>query len=226
MCEVLGIDAKSQREKLQNSSWACGVMIPSHDTTGRKQELFCLPVKSVPMWLAGIDAGRVSESVRSRLERFQKDAADALYRWAMGGAPQTLERMTLTVIEAYRDKCAEQERQLAAASPKVDYYDRFAVTDGCLSLRDAAKVLGRHPMEWNEELRTTGYLYRGNDGELRPYAKWNDKGVFRMFAIAVNGVVRQQTMVTSKGMQHFGQRDLPGVGEKLALRSPSCTLGS
>ena len=48
-CEHLGIDDTTQKEKLKTKEWARYRLIPSHDTTGQKQEAFMLHLDSVRM---------------------------------------------------------------------------------------------------------------------------------------------------------------------------------
>lgn len=83
MCENLGLDPKSQHEKLKRSAWACVVLITTHDTTGRSQQMSMLPLRAVPMWLAGIDVERVGAHVREKLIRYQLEAAEVLARHFM-----------------------------------------------------------------------------------------------------------------------------------------------
>jgi hypothetical protein len=77
-CEALGIDDRSQREKLKEKPWAVGVLITSTGPDGKNYEAFCLDLDSLPMWLATIDAGRVAEHAREKLIRYQRECARAL----------------------------------------------------------------------------------------------------------------------------------------------------
>lgn len=78
VCEVLGIDHRSQREKLQNQRWAVGVLITSTAPDGKNYDTFCIRSDRLAMWLATIDAGRVKEEARPALEALQCEAAEAL----------------------------------------------------------------------------------------------------------------------------------------------------
>lgn len=78
LCEALGLDADSQARKLKKKHWACTVTMTVHDTTGRNQDALCLSLKSVPMWLATIDASRVANHARAKLDVYQRDCADVL----------------------------------------------------------------------------------------------------------------------------------------------------
>ncbi len=63
VCEALGIDRKNQQEKLENKSWAVGVLKTLTGPDGKNYETFCLHIDSVPMWLATIDENRVAPEV-------------------------------------------------------------------------------------------------------------------------------------------------------------------
>jgi hypothetical protein len=76
--ESMGLDPKSQQNKLKRKSWACGVLITSHDASGRNQEVFCIPLRALPMWLATIETSRVKPTLRAKLEGYQREAADVL----------------------------------------------------------------------------------------------------------------------------------------------------
>ena len=80
VCEVLGIDSKSQRRKLHDKSWACGVMM-TLQVFGQGREVFMVDRRTLTMWLATIDTNRVAPEARPTLEAFQNEAADALDRY-------------------------------------------------------------------------------------------------------------------------------------------------
>lgn len=77
-CEAIGIDGKNQRVKLQSKSWAVGVLITSTGSDGKSYEMFMIDRRTFTMWLATIDANRVSPEARPIIEAFQAEAADAL----------------------------------------------------------------------------------------------------------------------------------------------------
>lgn len=77
-CESIGIDHSPQARKLKNKSWACVVMMTTHDSTGRAQQMAMIDRRTFTMWLATIDTSRVNADARPILEAFQAEAADAL----------------------------------------------------------------------------------------------------------------------------------------------------
>lgn len=208
MCEALGLQPHGQAEKLRGAAWATTQMICAVAQDGKTRELFCLHVKSVPMWLATIDANRVSEAARPTLEVFQRQAADALYRWATGTGSETPEQKLLAGVRWLQSKVEDQAKQLAVAQPKAEAFDKYLSIDALLSLRDAAKHLGRKQNEWIAELLAERYLYRQRTWDpnrlvLCAYTKWIDAGLFKVRLLA--GIDHAQVMVTSQGITHFGQ---------------------
>jgi hypothetical protein len=78
LCAPFGIQPHPQAEKLKEAPWACTRIIRAHDASGRKQELFCLNIRSVAGWLFSLNAGKVAEPLREKLVRYQRDCADDL----------------------------------------------------------------------------------------------------------------------------------------------------
>jgi len=78
VCEALGISEEPQRRKLRECAWARATIMVAHDASGREQELFCLDLDSLPMWLATINPGKVREELRPKLIRYQRECAQVL----------------------------------------------------------------------------------------------------------------------------------------------------
>lgn len=86
VCAALELDAKSQRRKLQDKNWACGVMM-TLQIGGQGREVFMVDRRTLTMWLATIDTNRVKETARPTLEAYQLEAANALDKYFhKGGA--------------------------------------------------------------------------------------------------------------------------------------------
>lgn len=90
MCEAMGVSFTGQRARLKNADWSCVKMIFTHDASGRKQELFCIPIRRLPMWFATMNARKVAPERRPQIERFQGEAAEALWQWMTGGQPAAM----------------------------------------------------------------------------------------------------------------------------------------
>lgn len=112
MCEALEVDPDAQRKRLadvERSPWACTVMMAVHDTTGRRQDAFCLDLDSVPMWLATIDSSRVASHLREKIVLFQREAAKALRDHFFGVAPKA----PTSFLEALRLAADLEEKRIA-----------------------------------------------------------------------------------------------------------------
>lgn len=78
MCEALGIDVDGQRRKLHAKSWATTELSTAVAGDGKSREMLMIDRRTMTMWLATIDEGRVNEAARPILRAFQAQAADAL----------------------------------------------------------------------------------------------------------------------------------------------------
>lgn len=80
MCEVVGVDVPTQRQRLMNQPWAVGhiAMSPIRDSMGRTQTALMIDDESVPMWLATLDGARVRAEAKEKIARFQIEARGAL----------------------------------------------------------------------------------------------------------------------------------------------------
>ncbi len=85
-CDAIGIDADNQIRKLKAKSWACTVLT-TVQVGGQRRELVMIDRRTFTMWLATLDANRVSAEARPIIEAFQAEAADALDAYfSEGGA--------------------------------------------------------------------------------------------------------------------------------------------
>lgn len=80
LCERFGVDVEGQRKKLKAAPWATTEMISVVAEDGKTREVACLNLRSLAGWLFSIRASKVKPEVREALVRYQREAADALYR--------------------------------------------------------------------------------------------------------------------------------------------------
>ncbi|MBX9700974.1 MAG: phage antirepressor N-terminal domain-containing protein [Acetobacteraceae bacterium] len=84
--DALGLNWPGQQQKLRaHPSFApCVSMIHTHDASGRRQEMLCMPAWTLPGWLLTIHPNKVSPRVRETLVGFQQHASRLLYEawWA------------------------------------------------------------------------------------------------------------------------------------------------
>lgn len=89
VCEALGLATESQLAKLKGKAWASVTMIVMQvDGDSQTRSYAMIPLKTLPMWLATIDARKVAEHVREKLARFQQEAHDALAAHFLPAQPQ------------------------------------------------------------------------------------------------------------------------------------------
>lgn len=84
--EGMGMDWKSQSRKLnkQSKKFRCGHM--TTPSAGGPQKMLCMPLKKLNLWLASINPNKIKdEAVREKVELYQEECADALYKYWFEG---------------------------------------------------------------------------------------------------------------------------------------------
>jgi len=78
--DALGIDWKNQTVKLKEPRWKCGV-ITTVAQDGKQREMLCLPLRKLPGWLYSISPAKVRPDIRPKLERYQEECDEVLWRY-------------------------------------------------------------------------------------------------------------------------------------------------
>lgn len=78
LCERFNVKVYDQGVKLKNAAWARTRIIRVPDGRGVEQETLCIHIRSVHGWLFTLNAKKISEALREKLARYQKECADAL----------------------------------------------------------------------------------------------------------------------------------------------------
>ena len=85
MCDALGMDTQGQARRIQRHniltkgySWV-DILSTQGAGTPQRRRVQVLRVDLVPLWLSGIRVSMAKEEIRSKLERFQEEAADVLW---------------------------------------------------------------------------------------------------------------------------------------------------
>ena len=131
----------------------------------------------------------------SVLERIQKDPAFALV-------------MAKAVLRE-RDRADALEAELNVARPKADYFDAFINPDDCTNIRTTAKELKIPERKFVKFLLNEGYLFRSPSGQLLPYNKKSNEGLFIVRDFVTFRYTGSQTYFTPKGkdvirIRYFG----------------------
>ncbi|WP_374685926.1 phage antirepressor N-terminal domain-containing protein [Promineifilum sp.] len=87
MCQALGIDIQAQTRRIQRLEILANGFkgVAKLATPGGIQRGYVLRVDLVPLWLSGIRTSAVSDDVRPKLERFQREAAKVLWEAFQSG---------------------------------------------------------------------------------------------------------------------------------------------
>lgn len=93
ICDALGIDSKSQREKINSDEFfnSVGVIITSTGTDEKRYEMFCIPLRDVYGWLATINPGKVAPEAREAVTRYRRECYDVLYEHFSSSMRRTIE---------------------------------------------------------------------------------------------------------------------------------------
>lgn len=106
--------------------------------------------------------------------------------------------------EEYEEK-KQLEDKVTELEPKGKYFD--AVCDARLltNFRDAGKQLGMSQSQFTGYLKSNGYIYATNKGELRPTEPYRASGLFQMksYVNRYSGFSGIRTYLTPKGVQYF-----------------------
>ncbi len=91
MCEALGLDTQAQTRRIQRHAvlsegigWVA-IMATQSDGPAQRRRVQALRADLVPLWLTGIQASRVEEEIRPKLEQLQRNAARILWQAFQSG---------------------------------------------------------------------------------------------------------------------------------------------
>jgi antirepressor protein/ORF6C domain-containing protein len=81
LCENLGLSRWTQSRRVQNHAvLSTGLVSLLVETPGGPQEVQCLRLDLLPLWLAGVPARKVDEEIKEKLILYQTEAAQVLWR--------------------------------------------------------------------------------------------------------------------------------------------------
>jgi len=154
LCTALGVNWPSQRQKIMaDEVLAESTRTLRLKTRGGPQNLICMDVEAIPMWLAGIEPSRVRADLRDRLIAYKrwvrKTVYDAFARetgieTALGTSqamtPATPDVTALIHIAQMAEAIATMARQQASFEQHVD--TRFMALQGEI-VEQREEVMGR-----------------------------------------------------------------------------------
>ena len=83
ICDALGIDSWNQLAKLRGDPKFVRRDITAHDSSGRQQEMTCIPINQLNGWLFTINAKKVKPECREKLLAYQAECFNVLSRHFM-----------------------------------------------------------------------------------------------------------------------------------------------
>lgn len=114
ICDAIGIDVESQRDKIQNDEILSSVAVlsPATGADGKTYEMHCLPLKYVYGWIFTINPKNVAPDAREAVSLYRRECYDALY-----------EHFTASL----RRRIEENEAEIAALKEINDAKERVKI---------------------------------------------------------------------------------------------------
>ena len=83
LCEAIGIDIDSQRQKLRKDPILSSFVFltKATGTDGKIYNMLCLPLKYMFGWIFSINPERVNEKSRESVIKYKKECYDVLYEY-------------------------------------------------------------------------------------------------------------------------------------------------
>ena len=211
ICEGIGLSDGQFRRQKQNLNddlvLQKGVTNLSYPTNGGNQDVLCIELDYLPLWLAKIS---ITPNMKSnnpelveKLIDYQLKAKDVLANAFIHNVtqivPQTYKDALLALIESIEEKeRLEAENQVLL--PKAEKYDTFIDGVNVQKMNDVAKSLGYGRNKLFEFLRKQKVLMKDNI----PYQRYINSGYFTVKETPIKKgsfyVNKPQTYVTSKGV--------------------------
>ena len=104
---------------------------------------------------------------------------------------------------------------LSSRKPKADYYDAFINPDDCTNIRTTAKELKIPERKFVQFLLKEKYLFRSPSGQLLPYNKDSNAGLFIVRDFVTYCYTGSQTYFTPKGKEVIRMKFQKKCGEEL-----------
>ena len=118
ICDALGIDSKSQRDKIQSRELfsKVAVLSPSSGADGKEYEMLCLPTGYALGWLCTINPANVKEEARAALMMYQKECFLVLYEHFVAKTRFLEEK---EVVDTLKSEYSSVKSQLSEAENRL-----------------------------------------------------------------------------------------------------------
>ena len=170
ICENLGIDPRTQREKVQKDKKFAAGVIPLRGLDGRNRGMVCIPENRVAAFLFTINSNRVADHLKDKLEVYQEKLADAIHEWATAGLiPNKHHPANLITTEFYQ-RLADQSRIQDQIVEQVNNHqlEIDQVKEDIEEIREVRKEkLGNHLLLPNEITWIDKQIKLGNEPNVK-----------------------------------------------------------
>ena len=125
--------------------------------------------------------------------------------WEVATSPEALMKLCSDLL-AERQENAALRNLNAVLQEKALYFDKFVQNGYCTNLRITAKELNVPERRFVRFLLEQGYVYRSPSGNVLPYNKPENDGLFCVKDYYNNGFLGSYTLVTAAGKHHFAEQ--------------------
>ena len=128
--------------------------------------------------------------------------------WEVATSPEALLKLCTDLL-AEREENATLREENARLAGKAAFYDLFIDLKHSTNLRTTAKELVVPERQFVRFLLEQRFVYRTASGNVLPYAKPSNDGLFCVKDFCNHGHIGSYTLVTPQGKLHFAElRDL------------------
>jgi len=216
VCEGIGLTVDQAKRQIKNIKEdiviSKGVSNLTLLTNGGNQDVFCIELDFLPLWLAKISITpkmqKDSPETVEKLVEYQLKAKDILANAFVNNVtqivPQSYKEALLALVESIEEKeKLEKENQILL--PKAESFDTFIDGSNLQKMNDVAKSLGYGRNKLYDFLRDNKILMKDN----LPYQTYIDRGYFKVKEnpIKMGSYIKNkaQTYVTSKGVDFINK---------------------
>lgn len=152
LCDNLGLDRSGQVQRVQRHEVLReGLVTVPVQTEGGVQQMQCLRLDLLPLWLSGVQAKRVKAHLQEQLVRYQREAAQVLWREFRS---QILVAQPVPAARAEESPALAQLQQIAEMGRAIT-----AMAEQQMEIQRQQQLLA-------ERLNKAGQVVRGMQGEI------------------------------------------------------------
>jgi phage antirepressor YoqD-like protein len=172
-------------------------------TNGGEQETLCIELDYLPLWLAKINTGIISDkSTKSKVVNYQLKCKDILAGAFLHKTNNS--QADYIIPQTYGEALqlsADLQKKIEVLEPKAKQWDEFLNSKGSITVGNIAKTMGTGRRRLFKFLRESKLLMTSNI----PYQKYIDSGVFTTKQRIVMNEPYTQTLITPRGLEYIGK---------------------